>query len=634
MPTLRRSALVASALLAGLAGCASAALSQTGPATHALAEGPWLFTITRGGNEMAVRMHVEPTRTGGWRAASRPGAAGELLSWPRRTMARLLGKLPARGALLYLEDGTAAPHGDSVRVRGTLESPLLGRYHLAGAVAGGRLRGVLRRDSLGPAAGSVDAAPYPGGRPVRDYPALGARIRRELAGGIYNPALVERPEWKAFFRGLDAGLARAGDATDAMVAVYAARRGVRMSHLELFRDPASAALSLDSLMAAPSRPDALVSLTFPAPGVARLHVRRWAGVSAAVHRAFVRIDSAAPHTLILDVRRNPGGDVSSMSPAAHLLRDSTHAGVFLGRKWYREHRGPPTPAQRAAFPVLSNESTGRSVIFGVREHGALAGIVPPLAPRFDGTVYLLTDRGTGSASEPLAHLLKTTGRATLIGENTAGAMLSAPPHAVGDGWMLVYPEADYYTADGKRLEGPGVAPHVATPSARAMDAVAARLRQRAPYAAALLLGLAHSEAARWSEAGRAYREALRLEPDSAAPLHGLGFALQQEKRWAEASESWERALARDANDPVALYQLGRTAALSGERLERGEAALRAYLRAPARPGQPSHGVAHWRLGIVLEKRGRRDEARREYEAASRLEPANAEIRAALLALAP
>lgn len=579
---------------------------------------------------MVVRLAVEPAGTGGWQAFSRPGAAGELAGWPRATVGRLLGKLPPRGALVRVESGTATSRGGQVMVTGRMVALSLGERTLSGVLADGRMRGELRRTSGSPA-GTFEAVPAADLRPVRDYPALAARMRSAIAAGIYDPELLNRPEWRSFFRELDARFASVPDDVHAMAVFYALLPRLHMSHLELFRDPRIAATPLDSLLTENRNPDALVSLSFPAPGVARLRVTRWSGVTAAVDRAFVRIDSAAPHTLILDIRGNRGGDVSSMSPLAHLVRDRVDGGVFLGPGWYRTHRGRPTPAELAAIPVLSG-GDARSVTYGVRQHGALRGVVPPRSPHFGGRVFLLVDETSGSASEPLAHLLKTTGRATLVGERTGGGMLSAPPHPVGDGWVMIFPEADYFAADGTRLEGNGVRPHVAVASDRALTTVAERIRAEQPYAGALLLGTAHQEANRLPEAERWFGEASRLAPDSVAPLRGLAFVHGAGQRWDAAFTVGDRMLARDSGDVAALYHVGRMAALSGQRLESGARALRAYLARPRRADLPSHAAAHWRLGMIMEASGDFAAARGEYESALRLEPEHADARAALRAL--
>jgi hypothetical protein len=630
------SLLVLGTAIASLSGCASPSPAYHAEPSalqdaHAGFSGLWAFTVSRpDGMELDVIMTVEPAREGGWAAYSRPGALGELLSWRQRTLARISGRMPARGAVVRIENGTAWMQGDSLIVEGAFASPFLGEHQLIGAVVGGRLRAELRREGVGSPTGSIMATPHPGGQPVRDYRALAANVRSAFEQNLYDPALLHRPEWRRFLRGIDTRFATARDDADAMVAFYALQPSLNISHVELFRNP-----DIDedlSRFAAAGTPDELVTLTFPAPGVARLRVTRWNAVTPAVTRAFERIAEAQPHTLILDVRGNPGGDVTSMAPASHLVLDSTIVGVFLGRKWYAEHRTPPTLEVLRSLPVIADESAV-SVIHGVREHGALVGVLPPRQPYFGGDVFLLIDGGSGSASEPLAHLLKASGRATLIGETTAGAMLSGPPHMVGDGWILVLPVADYYTAEGVRIEGSGVTPHVRVASADALVAAAERIGQQHPLDGLLVAGLAHQEARRWSEAEGAFREALRLAPGSVPALHGLGRASQELQRWEAAFEAYEAVVAENREDMSALYQVGRTAALSGQRLDRGEEAFRAYLLHTPGPGQPPVAAAYWRLGTILSARGATAEARRAFEEAVRLDPANTDYRSALQQLA-
>ncbi|MCB0807495.1 MAG: hypothetical protein KDC05_17005, partial [Bacteroidales bacterium] len=58
------------------------------------------------------------------------------------------------------------------------------------------------------------------------------------------------------------------------------------------------------------------------------------------------------------------------------------------------------------------------------------------------------------------YALKHYGIATIVGEPTAGAMLSAAPVHVSGKYYLFMPIADYYTADGTRLDQQGVEPDI------------------------------------------------------------------------------------------------------------------------------------------------------------------------------
>ena len=83
--------------------------------------------------------------------------------------------------------------------------------------------------------------------------------------------------------------------------------------------------------------------------------------------------------------------------------------------------------------------------------------------------------------------------------------------------------------------------------------------------------------------------------------------------------------------PAILYQIGRTASLSGLHLDRGEEALKAYIASPLANG-PAPANAHYRLGMIYEKKGAKDLARREYQLALELNPRLEDAEKALRAL--
>ena len=79
-------------------------------------------------------------------------------------------------------------------------------------------------------------------------------------------------------------------------------------------------------------------------------------------------------------------------------------------------------------------------------------------------------------------------------------------------------------------------------------------------------------------------------------------------------------IATNPSEAGALFQIGKTGAMSGQRLPRAAEALEAYLQTTPGKNDPSLAAAHWRLGMVHEKRQDRQRARAEYETAVRLDP--------------
>ena len=80
---------------------------------------------------------------------------------------------------------------------------------------------------------------------------------------------------------------------------------------------------------------------------------------------------------------------------------------------------------------------------------------------------VLVDALSASSSEEFAGGLQALGRATVVGERTAGIVLIADVVPLGDDATLVLPVAEASLADGRRLEGVGVVPDILAPLSRA-----------------------------------------------------------------------------------------------------------------------------------------------------------------------
>ena len=83
---------------------------------------------------------------------------------------------------------------------------------------------------------------------------------------------------------------------------------------------------------------------------------------------------------------------------------------------------------------------------------------------------------------------------------------------------------------------------------------------------------------------------------------------------------------------LALYSIGRTAAQTGQRLERGDETLRRCLELPPGKGEPGHAAVQWRLGNIAEKRGDPAGARAHYEAGLKDDPNFPQLTASLAKL--
>jgi hypothetical protein len=77
---------------------------------------------------------------------------------------------------------------------------------------------------------------------------------------------------------------------------------------------------------------------------------------------------------------------------------------------------------------------------------------------FHGRVALLVNRHTASAAEMIVVFARENQLATIVGEKTAGRLLSATSVKVGNGFRLAMPTGAYYTWNGMVVEGTPMEP--------------------------------------------------------------------------------------------------------------------------------------------------------------------------------
>lgn len=478
----------------------------------------WRMTLREpDGFEIDFRMTLGATAKG-WEAWSRQGAAREMVGGGTALLGRMLGKMPPKEALIYIGEGTTRRDGAVMHLTGTLESPFLGSRRFVGTIEEGRLRAELTRAASGAKAGTIDGVRDSDAGAIRDYAALAAELEAAIRTDLFDPSLLTRKEFVRFFADLKQRFATARDDLDAIATFHVLKESLGVSHFDLVRNPRYASYSLEDILAGNPKvdPATFVRLTFPATDVAHLRITKWDRVGPHVDRAFEQIASSKPRALILDIRGNSGGDASSVVPFTHLVRERTIIGAFLARPWFDRPAAQRPPI--ADLPVLDSNASPAQLIRDLRKSGGVTGVAVSREPQFGGPVFLLVDSGTSSASEPLVHALKVAKRATVIGERTAGAMLTALPHPLREGWVVTVPQADFITADGRRLEGSGVQPDVKTDPTDVFLAVADRLVATMPFSAEMLRGGSYLGLNRPADAERAYRAALRLvEKQQPAP---------------------------------------------------------------------------------------------------------------------
>lgn len=124
---------------------------------------------------------------------------------------------------------------------------------------------------------------------------------------------------------------------------------------------------------------------------------------------------------------------------------------------------------------------------------------------------------------------------------------------------------------------------------------------------------------------------MALAPDSAAPYYSIANVYRRTSKWDDAFAAYDRLIKGRPDELIAHLGWGAVSALSGTQFERGERELRLFAASATveKVGVQNLGSAHFRLGQILEKTNRRDQARSEYQEAVKINPLNLEAKKAL-----
>jgi tetratricopeptide (TPR) repeat protein len=125
---------------------------------------------------------------------------------------------------------------------------------------------------------------------------------------------------------------------------------------------------------------------------------------------------------------------------------------------------------------------------------------------------------------------------------------------------------------------------------------------------------------KYGEAEARAREALRIDPGLANAHTVLVVSLIAQEKWAELDAALAQAEKDDPDNLFPYFRAGQSCLARPNELARGERYFRKYLTQEPEPYSPNHSQAHWRLGQVLEKEGRKPEAIAEFQASVKLDP--------------
>jgi carboxyl-terminal processing protease len=290
---------------------------------------------------------------------------------------------------------------------------------------------------------------------IRDYPKILEQLDAVVAVKVFAPEKLNDSSYREFRAQLGEIAAVALDDMDLLFGFHWLWKNNPFSHFQLKRSARSAEEMFGFFDSYRVGFDAATVEIDGDLAILKVATMMGADTIEQIEAAYDEIAASDARSLIIDLRGNGGGAFAVKPLVAHLISEPLDSGYFLSQLWSRTHDELPTNEQVMATPAWD----GWSIIDfwrSVQERELLRIQFHPSAPRFSGRVYVLLDKQSASATELAADALRASGVATLIGESTAGQMLSQSFFDVAEGFTISLPVADYYSLAHGRIEGVGV----------------------------------------------------------------------------------------------------------------------------------------------------------------------------------
>lgn len=383
---------------------------------------------------------------------------------PKNADVRLMGGKARLGRML----GKAPKKGIIVTIRGTQQAdsligqtviPMFGKLGFKGILTEGTLSGELV-NTAGEAVGTVKGTSSK--EEKMDFSWLYPKVIQTIKEHIYSKEAVQTPEWKQFEKKLGKLFNKSHDDIELFFGFSILSQKLPFTHLNFLITQDTS----DNMGTAV--PDKSVFFEEKNATTAYLQIKNFSTSTEELAEILPKIvENTAYKNLIIDLRSNGGGGISAaFALAKYIVTEDLEVGYFPTNKLsYSGYQ----PELFSKLPELQPKSTD--------EFGDELKVTPgvklifkkPSNPVFNGKLYILTNGYTGSTCEPIVYALKSTKKATIIGERTYGGMLAASPFVVSGKYLLMLPIADFYTHDGVRLDKVGVTPDIEVKSEDALN---------------------------------------------------------------------------------------------------------------------------------------------------------------------
>lgn len=430
--------------------------------------GKWLVELNSKDVGLAQTVFTFETNNNTFVAYTRKGATQDILGFWKSALAKIFTDDFKNGALIHITDGIIGRSGDTLILKGIFKSAV-GNYYFNGKIINDSLTARLTSAShqfRGTIAGSKSDVTLP----LANYPKIVNEALDTAQNKIFNPKITQTDSWIEFEENIQDVASKAMDDVELVFAWYYFANKLPLSHFALVKiGPVE-----ESEQEATTDTERIV-LNEKSKETAILKIKSFGGTAEEMDSIFSIIKKQKYKNLIVDLRNNSGGSVEAgMAFAKNSVDTTIIGGIFLTQKWFSKHNSIPNRTEYDQFPHFS-EANYNLIIEGIHNQKGLVLKVIPNKTTFQGNLFIVTNHNTASTCEPIVYSLKEANRAVVVGERTAGAMLNGEFFELSNGFSLIVPTADYYTADGYRIDQNGVKPTIETAPETAIKYVLEKL---------------------------------------------------------------------------------------------------------------------------------------------------------------
>ncbi len=434
--------------------------------------GKWQVTLHHNDlGEMRTTLDFKFSNPHAFKARSHRKAVKNLVGGFKAGTAKYFSQRPMlrSGAFCNLSGGEATLDSGKLVFTGTLDLVVSPAFRCQGVIENGRLL-IPILNPKGKNIGILEGIKANQDERIDDYPAIVADLLAAYDSKIFDRRMLKTKEWKTFSRKMTATGKHAKDDLDLVFAFFTYAKKLPFTHKSLFRTERQNAGAAPIKQRFAFRSGQVI-LEEKTPTTVVLRIKSFHCPGREVDSVMQIVLEKNYQNLIVDIRGNSGGSLEGgMTLAQYLVPEETPTGVYLTQKWFNERPASPSAGELASMPAFTKADV-LAFLKELDEKGFVVLKARPGAQRFKGNLFLLTDRQSASACEPLTWNLKNSGRATVVGEPTAGAMLSASNYPLRSGFTAIIPNADYYTPDGSRLDKVGVQPNIVVKAENALQYV-------------------------------------------------------------------------------------------------------------------------------------------------------------------